>query len=321
VRRPILLPLSMQRLELRMLLGAVLLLVVAALGLAWQMRAVGAKQQECQRNAPPVAEDVADELDISPCPEPDEALSTLEQAAAFVKVGIIGTPIVVGLFLGVPLVAREVESRTAALAWSLSRSRRRWLLWRATPVLAVTVIACLAAGLAGDVLAHAPPRLDGYDPGFEDWFARGPQVAVRGMAIGAIGLLIGALVGRQLPALLLAAIGTLALFVATTLVMDGWMKAAAEPVVVGPDQIVTGKIYGGGLRNDATGQILIDAEAAWVFNGPVDEFGMPVGYSNVFFMVPSRHYGEFVLYEAGLFGVVAVGGAVGAVLLVSRRRP
>lgn len=321
MRRAIRLAFAMQRLELRLLLAAVLLVSVAALAIAWQTRVVRGEQLVCYRNAPAVVEG----SEGSPCPAQDGPLQTLDQAAAFAKVGVLAAPILMGLFLGVPLVARELESRTAPLAWSLSRSRRRWLLGRTVPVFGVIVVGCVAAGVAGDVLAHAPPWVEGSDPGFSDWFARGPQVAIRGAAVGAIGLAMGALVGRQLPALLLAGMATLALFVATTLVMDRWMESAAEPIVVRPEQIVSGKIYGGALRNDATGQLLSDEEAgmAGLWDDPekLDEFGMPRGFSQVFFMVPSRRYGEFVVYEAGLFALVAAAAAGTVVAAVARRRP
>jgi hypothetical protein len=315
--RAIRLAYRMQRFELRLLLGAALLVAVAALAIAWQTRALRSEQLNCYRDAPAALEGSTG----SPCSALDVSLSGLEQAAAFVKVGILGTPILLGLFLGVPLVAREVESRTAPLAWSLSRSRRRWLMQRAIPVLVAVVVACLAAGVAGDVLVHAAPWVEGSDPGFEDWWARGPQVAVRGVAVGAIGLAVGAFVGRQLPALLLAGLCTLALFGAATLIVDGWTKAAAEPIVVGPDQIVNGKIYDSGVRDNATGEVVSYETLYQRLGDELDELGIPPGYSQVYFMVPSRRYGEFVLYEAAIFGLVALAGIGASAQIVANRRP
>jgi hypothetical protein len=319
--RAIRLAYRMQRFELRLLLGAVLLVAAAALAIAWQTRVVRDEQLACYRDAPTAVEGSLG----SPCSAHDSSLVVLEQAAAFVKAGVVGTPIVLGLFLGVPLVAREVESRTAQLAWTLSRSRRRWLLQRAIPVLGAVVVACVAAGIAGDVLVHAAPWVEGSDPGFSDWWARGPQVAVRGVAVGAIGLVVGAFIGRQLPALLLVGMGTLALFVAATLMVDGWMEAAAEPVVFGPEQIVSGKIYGSGFRDDATGEV-ISYEQAYEsfgesFGEEIYEFGNPRGYSQVSFMVPSGRYGEFVLYESAIFGLVALAGIGMSAQIVASRRP
>ena len=131
--------------------------------------------------------------------------------------------------------------------------------------------------------------------------------------------------GRQLPALLLAGVGTLALFVAATLMVEGWMEAAAEPVVVRPEQIVSGKIYGGAFRDDATGEV-ISYEQAYEsfgesFGEEIDEFGNPIGYSQVYYMVPSRRYNEFVLYEAAIFGLVALAGIGASTQIVAARRP
>jgi len=319
MRRPIELAFAMQRLELRLLLGAVLLLSVAALGIAWQTRVVRAEQLACLHSAPPVVEG-PEGSQGSPCPAQDEPLQVLDQAAGLAKVAILATPILLGLFLGVPLVGREIEAHTAPLAWSLSRSRRRWLLRRSAPIAGVVIVSCVAAGVAGDLLVHAAPWVEGSGPGFSDWFARGPQLAVRGLAVGTLAVLVGAVVGRQLPALLLAAIATLGLFVAVTLASENLMAGAVEPIAIQPEQIVSGKIYGSGYREDATGTLLSD-EQAYAKLGNALDYGIPQGYSQVYYMVPSRRYGEFVLYEAAMFGAVAVIGVAGAAAVVSRRSP
>ena len=316
--RAIRLALRMQRFELRLLLGAALLITAAALALAWQIRVVREEQLACYLAAPPAVEGSIG----TPCPEQDPTLELLNNASAFAKIGVLGTPFLLGLFLGVPLVAREVEGRTAPLAWSLSRSRWRWLLLRAAPVLAVVLLASLAAGLAGDVLTHAAPWFEGSDPGFEDSWSRGPLVAVRGLAVAAIGLAIGALLGRQLPALLAGGVVTVALMAGVTITLDGWMREAAEPIAVGPEQVVSGKIYGSAYRDDATGRIVSDEEL-YLAGGELetDEYGIPLGMTQVYYMVPSTRYGEFVLRESALLLLAALMATGVAVVAVQRRRP
>ena len=320
MRRAVRLALAMQRLELLLLLGAAVLVVVAALGIAWQTRVVREDQLACFRNAP-IAEVGHD---TSSCHAQDPTLQALEAAAGFAKVGVIGVPILLAVFTGVPIVARELEGRTAHMTWSLSRSRRRWLVQRAAPPLAVVVVASVAVGIAGDVLTHSAPWVEGSDPGFEDWWSRGPQVAVRAVAVFGIALAIGALLGRQLPAVLVTAGATLALFMAAYFVLDGWMQAAAEPVPIAPTTIVSGKIYGGGLRNAATGELVSDEEASvaglWD-EDQLDENGIPRGYTMYFLMVPSERYGEFVLREAALFASAAGLTVVASAGIVGRRRP
>ena len=319
MRRAMRLALAMQRLELWLLLGATVVVVIAALGIAWQTRAVRDEQLACYRQTPSSEGDVT-----SPCHAHDLRLDPLQAAAGVAKVGVIGVPIMMGAFLGVPIVARELEGRTAHLTWSLSRSRRRWLLQRAGPPLAVVAVASVAVGVAGDVLTHAAPWVEGSDPGFEDWWSRGPQVAVRAAAVFGIALAVGALLGRQLPAVLVTGGATLALFMAAFFVLDGWMEAAAEPIPIAPTTIVSGKIYGGGLQNTATGELLSDEEASvaglWD-EDQLDENGIPRGYTMYFLMVPSHRYGEFVLREAGLFGAAAGLSVAAAGWIVSRRRP
>jgi hypothetical protein len=56
MRRAFRLAFAMQRFELRLLLGAALLLAVIALGLAWQLRVARAEDLACHRAAPPPVE-------------------------------------------------------------------------------------------------------------------------------------------------------------------------------------------------------------------------------------------------------------------------
>lgn len=316
IRRSMRLAFAMQRLELRLLIGVAALVIVAALGIAWQTRVVREQQLACYRQQPAAAEDDA----FSPCHAQDPTLQSLEAAAGFAKVGVVGVPLLMGVFLGVPVVGRELEGRTAHLSWSLSRSRLRWLAQRAGPPLAVVAIASVAVGLAGDVLTHAAPWVEGSDPGFEDWWSRGPQVAVRAAAVFAIALAVGALLGRHLAAVLVTGGATLALFLAAFFVLDGWMEAAAEPVPIAPTTIVSGKIYGSGWRDNATGQLLGDEEMAFE-EEDLDEFGWPRGYTMIFYMVPSERYGEFVLRESALFASAAAAGLAAAAGIVIRRHP
>ena len=64
-------------------------------------------------------------------------------------------PWAVGIVLGVPIVAREVEHRTAAMAWTLGGSRVRWLGWRTLPVLVVVVAAVSLAAIGADLMIRA----------------------------------------------------------------------------------------------------------------------------------------------------------------------
>ncbi len=308
---------AMQRFELRLLLGAAALLVVAALLIAGQTRAVRTEQLACYRDAaPPVEGSVG-----SPCPQFDPTLNLLATAATFATVGAMATPFVLGLFLGVPIVAREIEGRTAPIAWTLSRSRRRWLLHRAAPVVAVVVLAALLVGIAGEVLTRAAPWNEGVDPGFNDYGARGGLVAVRALAVLSLGLAIGALVPRQLPALLLAAAVTLALFVGVELVRDDLMRREAVPLTSQEQQQgASQKIYDSALRDDATGE-LISYDDYYRDHPGAMQGELPPGVTPVVYTVPGARYGDFVLRESAILGAVAALALAVTTGVVSRRRP
>lgn len=317
MQRAFRLAIAMQRFELRLLLGAVLVLVVVGLGLTWQIRATRAEELDCYRSAPPPVE--GSQSDI--CPEFRLRLAMFETGASLLHVGAIATPFVLGLFLGTPIVAREVEQRTAGIAWSLSRSRLRWLVRRAAPILVVVAVATLAVGIVGDVLTHAMPWAEGAVVGFADYAARGPLLVVRGIAVFSIGLAVGAMVPRQLPSLLLAGALTLALFVAITLFMDNLMRREAAPLTSQEQQQgASQKIYDSAIRVDATGQ-LISYEELYRDHPEAFEGEWPAGFTPMVYAVPGSRYGDFVLRESAILGVAALVALGGASLVVSRRRP
>ena len=308
---------AMQRFELRFLLGGTLLLVIAALALAWQIRVARGEEMECYRTAPPPVEGSQTEI----CPAFGPRLELLETGAAFAHIGTTVTPFLLGLFLGIPIVAREVEQRTASLAWSLSRSRRRWLLQRAAPILIVVAVASLAAGVAGEVLTHAMPSSEGAEIGFTDYGMRGPLLAVRGVAVFGIALALGTLVPRQLPALLLAGALTLGLFVGVQLFMQDLMRREAVPMTSEEQQQgATQMIFDSALRVDATGE-LISYDDYYRDHPEAMQAGFPPGVTPMEYAVPGSRYGDFVLRESAILGAVALLAFGTTALVVSRRRP
>jgi hypothetical protein len=116
---------------------------------------------------------------------------------------------IIGLILGVPIVAREVELRTTSLAWSLTPHRGRWLLSRLLPMLAVAVVGLIVLGWVGSGLFKAlevgpvPSSLTGVA-------SQGPTLVARGLMALGIAVFAGAVMGRTMPALLVAAIAIIA---------------------------------------------------------------------------------------------------------------
>ena len=113
---------------------------------------------------------------------------------------------VAALLIGVAVIAREIERGTTRLAWSLAPSRRRWYVTRVLPLLVALLVITFLAGIATDRLAAAAQP--GADPAnsFDGFGQRGGLIAARSMFIFAIAVLVGALLGRTLPALIVAAL-------------------------------------------------------------------------------------------------------------------
>lgn len=108
--------------------------------------------------------------------------------------------VLAGLFLGAPLVAREIETGTARFAWSQGAGRARWLIATVIPV--VVILTSIAAGLGLErrwwIIA----------PVLQDWawsgsgFALNPLPLTGWTLLGfSLGVAVGAVVRRTVPAM------------------------------------------------------------------------------------------------------------------------
>jgi ABC-type transport system involved in multi-copper enzyme maturation permease subunit len=245
----------------------------------------------------------------------------------FARIGAFVTPFALGLFLGVPVVAREIEGRTAGIAWTLSRSRTRWLVQRVLPLVVVVIVLAAAVGIGGEFLTRTNPFADlAANPGFADYTARGWMLPVRALAVLSLGVAVGAMVPRQLPALLISGAVALALFIGLSIGMDTWMTVEAEPIPLvetrfGP--IADGpRIFDIAYRDDATGELISEND---FYNRYEDLFipdgQMPEGFTQVAIGIPGSQYAPWVLRESAVLGAMAVVSGGLAVLVVARRRP
>jgi hypothetical protein len=303
---------KMQRLELLLLFGAAGVVVGASLLIAWQTSEARAAFDACVQNSPP-----GSHCSTSP------SLNDLSLWGGFARLGGVLTPFALGLFLGVPVVAREIEGHTAGIAWTLSRSRVRWLLQRAAPLVVMVVVVAAVVGLSGEVLARTNPFAEHrLDPGFADYGSRGVLLPVRAATVLLLAIAMGALVPRQLPALLLAGAATLGLFVSLTIGMDAWMKAEAQPL--GMDQVEKSgaRVFDVAYRENASGKV-ISMNDFYNRYGDIatPDGGAPEGFTEVAIGIPGDQYGLWVLRESAVLGALALTSAGLAALIVQRRRP
>jgi ABC-2 family transporter protein len=125
-------------------------------------------------------------------------------------------PMLMGVFLGAPLIAREVEQGTHRLAWTQSVTRGRWAVTKIGLVSAFTVA---AAGLfAWMVTTWSSPLVAASDDrfGFGVFDLRGIVPIAYALFALALGTAIGALIRKPLPAMAI----TLGAFVAVRAVVE-----------------------------------------------------------------------------------------------------
>jgi hypothetical protein len=139
---------------------------------------------------------------------------TAEVTAALLHV----VPVVVGVFAGAPILARELETGTFRFAWTQGAGRIRWTVARlALPAVTVTVAAAAFSQLFG--WFYYPFFADGYDsplaPQFFD--LTGIAFAAWTLAAFAIGAFAGMLIRRVVPAIAAAMAAWTGLLLATVL--------------------------------------------------------------------------------------------------------
>lgn len=252
------------------------------------------------------------------CPE---ALAAYQSAAGpfFVFVAPVTLlPWAAAVVLGVPIVGRELERGTARLAWSLTASRARWFVLRTIPIVAVLAIVAFIAGVAVDRFFGVLPSSD-VDPAksFDSFGLRGVLIAARAALVFAIAVLAGALIGRVLPALIVAAaLGSIAIVgvvYAHESILDGeatWLEgdyAAGDYYVDQGFRLADGTIVGSGYCDSDPGVCY-------------DDEGNP-RLAPMRLAVPGEQYRVAETREAiGLAGATAV-TLLAAALVVRRRRP
>jgi hypothetical protein len=174
-----------------------------------------------------------------------------------IRLMLLLAPILVGMIYGAPIVARELEQGTAPLSWALSGSRRRWLLGKVLAGVALIVPLMLAVGLAADVLQGAlSPGLNIY-AAFENSMGRGVMDVFWALAAFAGTLALGALIGRTLPALILALV---ICFFARTLWEPAMTHFVLRPLAV---QQATQQSYSGYYQGSAD----MGLYAVWYMDG------------------------------------------------------
>ncbi|MEO8252405.1 MAG: hypothetical protein ABI978_00255 [Chloroflexota bacterium] len=312
----------MHRWEVVASAAGVAILAAVMLWFAWQMRTLAATDPEC-----------LDPRAYAPgCTQLGQRFYELSSKAEWLSYLSWGTPFGMGLVLGVPLVSREIEQRTASIAWTLSRSRVRWLVQRVAFLALVLIGLLLVIAIAGEVLASAQMPSLHLDRDFAWYGRRGGLIVVRGLASLGIGVLVGAWLGRVMPALLVAAFASVLIFSGISLGMDRWMEgdAVAQPfdadraggrqlgqrvLLPSGELIDNAELQRRGLSYEA-----IVNDQLYAKPEDIGHLGRLIGYDR-YLVVPGSLYSQIALRESGVVGATALLLALASAVLVGRRRP
>jgi len=238
----------------------------------------------------------------------------------------------VGLIVGIPLVARDIEHGTAQLAWTLGQSRTRWLLRRVAFGLLVVVILLAGLAVVTDLLGAAMQPNDDLSRSFFFEGNRGLIIVARGILALGIGVLMGALLGKQLPALLLGLIVIGLMYGALTVGLGRWNEAEAveawydqdlgAPLFVGSgvrlasgERLSMAEYYGSGREafQSDDGQLYANAADAEAKRDPIGR--------EYILVIPGERYPEIMTRASLVTAGAGVLLMVGAGVVTSRRRP
>ncbi|HEX4256380.1 MAG TPA: ABC transporter permease [Streptosporangiaceae bacterium] len=229
-------------------------------------------------------------------------------------------PVVIGLFWGAPLIAREVESGSYRLAWNQTVTRERWLAVK-LGVLGLTSMALagllsLALGWWASPIDHAAAV--GGSGGFQERFfptifgARGVVPIGYAAFAFALGVLIGLLIKRTIPAMAVTLAVTAVVLIAMPLAIRPHLMTPVRSSVL----LTTANIQGLSTNVNGTDlQVFAGSPAlpgAWTLSnqvttasgsthlGTVPSACQPsanAGPKACFGALAQRHYHQLVTYQ------------------------
>jgi len=193
------------------------------------------------------------------------------------------------------------------------------------------VVLLTVVAVVGEALASATMPAQHLDRDFTWYGRRGALIVVRGLASLAIGVLVGAWLGRVLPALLVAVFASVLIFSAISLGMDRWIEGDAvvqkfdadraggrqlgERILLPKGELID---YGELQRRGLAYEVIQD-DLLWARPEDIGHMDRLIGYDR-YLVVPGSRYPQIVLRESAVVGGAGFLLALAAILVVKRRR-
>jgi hypothetical protein len=255
------------------------------------------------------------------CVGRQQDLFDYQSVATWLTPGAFGAafaPPLAGVLLGIGMVGKELDQRTAVLAWSVSPDRRRWLLQRIVPILGL--LAALGIGcslLVVTFLRSVYPGMGEFPADFSTIQFIGLGPAALGVSAFGVTVLIGAMLGRLLPIVLAAAVFV---FLSASLITLVNERLMARETVIGPYELVgRGRVVDPLLRTP-DGRIISWNDAWPEFMDPQTGQVLP-GVTEMARFVPIEIYPQVAARYVLLLLALGLGCVTLAFAVVERRTP
>ena len=221
------------------------------------------------------------------------------QNVVFVGLLLLILPMLVGMFWGAPLIAREIEHGTHRLVWTQGVSRLRWATTK-IGLVSITVLA-ITAIYAGMLTWWITPVIQTSGQRFSYIFFDIHGIVVFGYVAFALalGVLAGAVTGRLMPAMATTVVGFIGVRVAVMLAArDHYLPTETRRL---PD-LETAYPQ---MRNDLLGDWIVASHAG--------------ANTEVLTVHPARHFWAFQAIETAIFVALTVGLLIAATHWTRRR--
>ena len=257
------------------------------------------------------------------CESMGRAFWALQQTRVpLIHASLVALPYLLAALVGAPLVARELERGTTRLAWSLAPSRVGWLVSRVVPIAVITLVPALVAGLALDRLTAASAPGTDVANAFDAFGDRGVVLAARVMFVFAVGVPIGAIIGRMLPALIVAMVVGAVGIAGGSYVHSRILASEAVWVDTASGSGAPGDLFFDQRIRTPDGAMVTWDELFSLVPQPEDGSDWPpAGYTFVALVVPGTRYGFVELREVGALAGASLVALGLAAFTVRRRRP
>ena len=236
------------------------------------------------------------------------------QTMNLVGVLMLFLPLLIGLFWGAPLVAREIEHGTHRFAWTQGVSRRRWMLVKFGLVGAATLTVSAAYGLGMSWWLTPLVRAGQSRMNLFVFDMQGIVPIGYTLFAVSLGVLAGTVWHKVLPAMAATLVGVIGLRIAlTTLARRHYQPAETItfPVVglTGDSNPATGDwVLDRGVR-DASGQMVIPGIQVGCTpesTGCAADLGLGDGAYNWILLQPAERFWVFQSIEFTIYAAVAV---------------